>query len=262
MTYEPQGQNHLESPESLNQQEPAAPTRPRARFIFRAKKPYLTYTILSITVIIFVIQLLSENLLGYDYAFIFGGKINELIDQGQYWRLITPVFLHGSITHILFNMYALYIIGRGIELYYGHVEFALLYFLSGIGGSLFSYFLTPSPSLGASGAIFGLIAADAILLYRNKEILGPSAKNMLQRSIMIIAVNLFIGLSPGIDNWGHVGGMMMGIVFAWFAGPMVTIDRMESEIQIRLKSNRNTSIRVALIMLLVVCGLLLFKSLV
>jgi rhomboid protease GluP len=236
------------------------PPRVQARFIFRAGNSFVAISIIIVTITIFILQLASDSLLGNDILFIYGGKINEFIQAGQYWRLITPVFLHGSITHLLFNMYALYVIGKGLELYYGHLEFTLLYFIAGIGGTLFSYFLTPNPALGASGAIFGLIAADAILLYKNKEILGPGAKSMLQRSIMIIVVNLVIGLSPGIDNWGHVGGMITGVVFAWFAGPMVFIERKPEEILIHLKSSLTRSIQVGSLTLLVFAGLILFKS--
>jgi rhomboid protease GluP len=211
-------------------------------------------------VVAFILQWASTSLLGNDLLFAYGGKINEYILAGQYWRLVTPIFLHGSITHLMFNMYALYVIGKELERYYGHWEFTILYFLSGIGGTLFSYFLTPNPALGASGAIFGLIAADAIMMYKNKEILGPGAKNMLQRSVMIIVINLIIGLSPGIDNWGHVGGMITGVVFAWFAGPMVTIEKNFDEILIHLKSSLAQSIRIGAFTLLVFIGLVFIKS--
>lgn len=259
MTLDPQDPIRNDYSEQTPTQERALPPRPRAKFVFRAKIPYVTYTILAITILVFILQNASVYFFQTDYPIAFGAKINAAISAGQYWRLITPIFLHGSLMHIAFNMYALYIIGRGIEMYYGHFEYVLLYFLSGIGGTLFSYYLSQNASVGASGAIFGLIAADAILLYKNKEILGPGAKNMLQRSIMIIVINLLIGLSPGIDNWGHIGGMMIGIVFAWFAGPMVGIEKSENEILIQLQSNRSQSIRVSIIILSGIIGLLIFK---
>jgi rhomboid protease GluP len=259
MTLEPQEHNYEQPSEQPPIQDRAIPPRPRSKFILRAKKPYVTNTILVVTILVFVLQYISTYLFNIDYPMAFGAKINSAITAGQYWRLLTPVFVHGNLMHIAFNMYALYIIGRGIELYYGHLEYTLLYFLSGIGGTLFSYYLSQNASVGASGAIFGLIAADAILLYKNKEILGPGAKKMLERSVMVIVINLLIGLSPGIDNWGHVGGMMIGIIFAWFAGPMVSIDRTENDILIQLNSNRTTSIRVALIILTGIIGLVIFK---
>jgi rhomboid protease GluP len=262
MTLEPEEPIQQEHPQLPPLEEQPLPPRPRATFEFRAKKPYVTYIIMVVTILIFGLQMLSNFLYNMDYPLALGAKVNEAITAGQYWRLITPVFLHGSITHIAFNMYALYIIGRNIEMYYGHMEYTLLYFLSGIGGTLFSYYLSQNPSVGASGAIFGIIAADAILLYKNKEILGPGAKNMLQRSVMVIVINLLIGLSPGIDNWGHVGGMMIGIIFAWFAGPMVSIDKIGNDIRIRLHASHAQSIRVAIIILLGISGLVAFKVMI
>jgi rhomboid protease GluP len=260
MNYEQNDPNQEQNAQPSQPIENNVPIRPRARFIFRAERPIVTYVLLGFTIFIFVLQMISQSFLGADYPFIYGGKINQFIAQGQYWRLITPVFLHGSFIHILFNMYALYIIGKGLEMYYGHLEFALLYFLSGMGGCLFSYLLTPANALGASGAIFGLIAADAILLYKNKEIFGPGAKSMLQRSVMIIVINLIIGMSPGIDNWGHVGGLMVGIVFAWFAGPMVAIERTATEILLRLKSSNSVTLRVSTAVFLVIMAMVFFKS--
>ena len=260
MSYEQPEQTPEQTPPENAPEKQSTPQRTKARFVFRAKKPTVTYIILYFTIFVFILQYLSQTFLGQDYPFLYGGKINQFITQGQYWRLVTPVFLHGSIIHILFNMYALYIIGKGLELYYGHLEYTLLYFLSGMGGSLFSYLLTPASALGASGAIFGLIAADTILIYKNKGIFGPSAKTMLQRSIMIIVLNLAIGMSPGIDNWGHVGGLMIGIVFAWFAGPLVSLERTPSEILIHLNSSRSVTIQVSLAIFVVIMAMVVFKS--
>ncbi len=256
----PQSQNNLENGTINTQQQVSPPPRPRARFIFRANNSMVTYALIFVTATAFILQMVTKSLLGNDLLFLYGGKINEYILAGQYWRLITPIFLHGNITHLLFNMYALYVIGKELERYYGHMEYTILYFLSGIGGTLFSYFLTPNPALGASGAIFGLIAADAIMMYKNKEILGPGAKSMLRRSVMIILINLFIGLSPGIDNWGHIGGLITGMVFAWFAGPIVSIEKKFDEILIHLKSSLAQSIRIGVFTVLVFIGLILFKS--
>ncbi len=98
--------------------------------------------------------MLSENLLGTDILLLYGAKINELISQGQFWRLLTPMLLHGSMLHIVFNMYALYVIGPGLEVHYGHLRFLMLYLLAGFAGNVVSFTLTPSPP-GASTAIFG-----------------------------------------------------------------------------------------------------------
>src|SRR5258706_14469805 len=96
-------------------------------------------------------------------------KINQAIMAGQLWRLLTPMFLHDDtfILHIGFNMYALVIIGSDLERRFGDWRYLLLYALAGFAGNVFSFLLSPAPSLGASTAIFGLFAAQMVFLYRN-----------------------------------------------------------------------------------------------
>jgi rhomboid protease GluP len=130
-------------------------------------KPYATYIILAVTTFIYLLQIGGQYLLNADVVTALGVKDDILIRAGQLWRLITPVFLHASILpygllHIGFNMYALFIFGRGIEARYGHVRFMLLYFLSAYAGNVMSFLLTVNPSLGASTAIFGLISAALV----------------------------------------------------------------------------------------------------
>ncbi len=183
------------------------------------RKIYVSYVIIGINIIFFLLQNLSQTSLGYDLPFSLMGKVNELIIKGQLWRLITPIFLHASILHIGFNMYALFMIGPGLEKKYGVWPFIGLYMVGGIWGNILSFLMSPNPSLGASTAIFGLIAAQGVYVYKNRQLLGPSAKPMLTSIFMVITVNLLIGLTPGIDMWGHLGGLLGGLYYAWFAGP-------------------------------------------
>jgi rhomboid protease GluP len=185
--------------------------------------PSVTYTILGITIAFFLLQLLTKYLFGYDLLIELGAKSNQYIRAGQIWRFFTPMLLHDSSyglpLHIGFNMYALYIIGVGLERRFGHGRFLVLYILSGFAGSVFSFLLSSADSIGASGAIFGLIGAEGIFLYQNRKLLGSQVKRAINNVIFIVVLNLFLGLSPGIDNWAHVGGLMGGLIFAWFAGP-------------------------------------------
>jgi len=184
----------------------------------------LSYFIIGFTVICFLLQNLSTILFGYDYLLLFGAKINEFILQGEIWRFITPIILHASILHIGFNMYALFIIGPGLERKYGDWPFISLYLIGGLWGNVFSFIMSPNASLGASTAIFGLIAAQGVYIYKNRSLLGRAAQPMLMNIIMVIVVNLLLGLSPGIDNWGHLGGLFGGLFYAWFAGPSYDIE--------------------------------------
>jgi rhomboid protease GluP len=185
-----------------------------------AKKPLVTYGILGITIVIYLAQMLTQSTMGIDLPAAYLAKYNQMILTGQLWRLVTPILVHGSIAHIGFNMYALYIFGRNLEYQYGHARFLALYLLGGFAGNVVSFVMTPNPSLGASTAIFGLLAAQGVFIYRNRRFFGNRARSILSNIIFILAINLILGLNPMIDNWGHFGGLLGGLVFAWTAGPL------------------------------------------
>jgi len=201
------------------------PQQAPQRVILRppAPNPWVTYTLIGVCVGVFLIQMATQSLIGYDLPAALGMKVNRLILQGQIWRLFTPMFLHASILHIAFNMYALYAIGRGLEQQYGHLRYIILFLISGFAGNVFSFLMSNANSLGASTAIFGLLAADGIFVYQNRELFGGQARALLINIAVLMVINLALGLAPGsnIDNWGHLGGLMGGAAFAWFAGPIL-----------------------------------------
>jgi rhomboid protease GluP len=188
--------------------------------------PTVTYILMGIIIFVFSLQALSLSIKGIDLPAFYGDKVNSLIAQGQVWRLFTPIFLHASLLHVGFNLYALYVLGPGLERFYGHKRFLALFILSGFAGNVMSFLFSTAPSLGASTAIFGLIGAEGVFLYQNREILGESARQGLRNVIVIALINLFIGFAPGsnIDNWGHIGGLLGGALFAWFAGPLLKVE--------------------------------------
>jgi rhomboid protease GluP len=186
--------------------------------------PVVTFALMGLTICVFLVQMGSQFLLGYDLPAQIGVKANELILSGQLWRLFTPMLLHGSILHLGFNMYALYVLGPGLERYYGHGRFLALYVLSGFAGNVFSFMFTAEPSLGSSTAVFGLLGAQGVFLYRNRVLFGGVAQRAFINVVMIAAINLVIGLQPGIDNWGHIGGLIGGTLFAWYGGPLLQVD--------------------------------------
>jgi rhomboid protease GluP len=203
---------------------PSLPPDQRIAISTPSSRPIVTYSLMALNIGIFILQAAGQALFGFDLVAELGMKINELILQGQFWRLFTPMFLHGNILHIGFNMYALYIFGPGLERFYGHGRFGLLFLLSGIAGNVFSFMFSASPSLGSSTAIFGLLGAEGVFLYRNQKVLGGVARRALNNLIMIAIINLIIGLSPGIDNWGHLGGLLGGTIFAWLGGPILKLE--------------------------------------
>ncbi len=218
MTYQPpvNPQDNLDyPPQSPNTVQP----QPQALILqIKPAKPRVSYSLIGITIFVFLLQMASQFLLNDDLLIFWAAKYNNLIREGEFWRLITPIFLHGSFIHIAFNMYALYIIGPGLEAYYGNLRFLVLYLLAGYAGNVFSFILSPEPSLGASTSIFGLIGAQGIFIYQNRFLFGKKARPLLINIITITLINLTLGLSPRIDNWGHLGGLVGGLIFAWFAG--------------------------------------------
>lgn len=212
----------------------------RIRIELGAKTPWVTFLIMGVCILVYILQMLSESILGGDLPLALGAKINDAIHAGQYWRLLTPALLHGSILHIMFNMYALYVIGRNIEQYYGHGRFSLLFWLSAFAGNVFSFLFTQGISVGASTAVFGIIGAQAVFIYRNRKFFrNPRA--LLANTLVIIGINLVLGLNPGIDNWGHLGGLLGGLVFSWTAGATW---KLKPEVDGLVVSDENTTIRV------------------
>lgn len=201
--------------------------------------PWVTYVLMGLCILIFGVQLFSKAQANLDLPFIYGGKINQAILAGQLWRLISPAFLHGSIYHLLFNMYALYILGNRLENIYGHNRFAKLYFVAAFGGNVLSFVLSKSNSLGSSTAIFGLLAANLVLMLTNKEFFGDNFRPILSNLVFLLFINLSIGLMPGssIDNFGHLGGLIAGGFFAILAGPKWKVQNESGTL--RLKDTRS-----------------------
>lgn len=214
--------SNQETPQDFESQRPPNPVR--VKLNLPAKKPIITFVLLGVTIAVYLLQMATQSLLGVDLATAYLAKVNALIIQGQVWRLITPILVHGSITHIAFNMYALYIFGQNLEYQYGHGRFLLLYLLSGFAGNVVSFVMSTNPSVGASTAIFGMVAAQGVFIYRNRKFFGDRARGILLNVIFILGINLVLGLSPMIDNWGHLGGLLGGLVFAWTAGPLWKMD--------------------------------------
>jgi len=148
-----------------------------------------------------------------------GAKINSLIDRGQFWRLATSSLLHANVTHLAFNCFSLNSIGPMVEMLTGPRRFIAVYFSSALAGSLMSYRCCESPAVGASGAIFGLVGAYAVYMWRHKSYFG-NARESLEHIGRVVILNMGMGLlSRGIDNWGHLGGLLGGVAVAWFLGP-------------------------------------------
>jgi rhomboid protease GluP len=193
----------------------------------RIRQPWVTYTLIGVTAFVFVLQTLSSSMLGSDLPLAWGAKVNNLISQGEVWRLITPLVLHAGILHAGFNLYALWVIGPQAEALFGDRRFFAVYLVSGMGGVLASYLMTQDVSVGASSAIFGLVGALLVFFYRHRKALGQFGRRGLMNLLLVAGINLILGLSPGIDNWGHVGGLVAGAFLGLVLGPEMQVERVE-----------------------------------
>jgi rhomboid protease GluP len=207
--------------------EPQEPQRPHIEVVETPNyKPVVTYTILGITVFVYLLQMATLYFLKTDIPGIWGVKINELIIAGQWWRLFTPMLLHDDRLplHIASNMYFLAIVGPRLERFTGHRPFLLLYIVAAFAGNVFSFLFSANPAWGASTALFGLMGAQVIFVLHNRTYLADGGKAALQNALMLIGANVVIGFMIGADNWGHIGGLAGGTLFAWFGGPKLDLE--------------------------------------
>lgn len=186
----------------------------QANKVFEPKLPIVTTILIVLNVLIFLFGIFfgTRDFLINTFA-VYGPFIRE----GDFYRLITGIFLHADILHLGFNMYSLYVIGSQIESFFGKTKFILIYLFSGLMGSLLSILLNGNvPSIGASGAIFGLLGAMLYFGYYYRVYLGNTLTSQI---VPIILVNLLIGFTTsGIDNFGHIGGLIGGFLITMAFG--------------------------------------------
>jgi rhomboid protease GluP len=184
----------------------------KERELFDRGKPFFTYLFIAVQLIMFAILEMNGGSKDPQTLIEYGAKYNPLIIEGEWWRLITPIFLHIGLLHLLMNTLALYYLGSAVERIFGRMRFVFIYMMSGITGSFASYIFTSNLSAGASGAIFGCFGA---LLYFG--VLFPKIffRTMGVNIIAVILLNLAFGFTiPGIDNAGHLGGLAGGFLAA------------------------------------------------
>lgn len=178
--------------------------------VFKKKTIVVTYVLIVLNILLYLLEV--------------SGLINPLtfatsgsaIRNRHFWVLLTSAFMHADVLHLACNMYSLYIIGTQVETVLGKVKYLIVYFVSAIVCALLSGLLTGGVSIGASGAIFGLLGALLYFGYHYRLYLG----NVITSQILpVILLNLFIGFAlPGIDNFGHIGGLVGGVLSAMIVG--------------------------------------------
>lgn len=182
--------------------------------VFKMKYPLVTYILIAINVIIYFASMLFGS---YDNLIEKFCIFAPFIRSGEYYRLFTGAFLHANILHLGFNCYALYVIGTQLESYLGKARYIVIYLFSALTGALFSMiFGGNAASIGASGAIFGLMGSIVYFGYHYRVFLGNVVKSQI---IPLILINLLIGfMSNGIDNAAHIGGLIGGLLMTMALG--------------------------------------------
>jgi membrane associated rhomboid family serine protease len=223
----------MQNPEQIPAQDPSQrPDPEQADRLVALRLPtsrlFVTYVLLATIAIVYLAQLVTRQLYYPDQPMLRLGAIDyrAILRNGEYYRLLTAMFLHVSPAHAFFNGLALWQFGQSVERFFGPRRFAIIYLLGGLCGSIASFILTRGLSAGASGAILAIAGAEMAFLYQNRRLLGPASQRE-QRSLVIwLLIVLGVGFYTQyaqtdvvIDNWAHIGGFVAGFVLAWFISP-------------------------------------------
>jgi len=176
----------------------------------------ITYILIAINFLGYLLSvILSQSVVDIDIEVL--AKMGAIygpatVLYNEWWRLISAMFLHGGMTHLLMNMFSLYLIGRGVEQYFNVKSYLSIYFISGIVGGLVSIIVHPiSVGVGASGAIFGIFGALGGFFMAHREKIESHTRAFMKDFAMIIGINLILGfLIPSIDVSAHVAGLIVG----------------------------------------------------
>lgn len=188
----------------------------------RVRPPLMTFGLIAVNLLMALVQWAGsgfprDTFPEYSHTFtdwVLGAKVPSLVEHGEYWRLVTANFLHGSVTHLLINMISLLVLGRLVELYYGPLRALVIFTLSCVAGAIVSYKTTPSISLGASTGVMGLLTAMLVHNWKYRRFL-PDRVNSMFPVLLVMLILQFVmdSLSPStIDTMGHAGGALGGAV--------------------------------------------------
>lgn len=180
------------------------------------KAPVVTYTLIGINIALWVLMSIAGGSENSQVLQAFGAKVNSLIVAGEYWRLITPMFLHIGIEHLAFNCFALYQLGTGAEYLFGKWKYLLIYLVAGMFGNLGSFVFSTYLSAGASGAIFGIMGSYLYFGTRERKMFSKGLGGSI---ITILVINIVYGLlSNRVDNFAHFGGLVGGMLISFVLG--------------------------------------------
>ena len=199
----------------------------------QARPVFIVYLLLAINVLMYVLLEIHGGSQNNETLYQFGAKYNPaIVHGGQWWRFITPIFLHAGIVHLVVNGSSLYFVGVLYERCVGPARFLYVYMFAGIGGSLFSFAASNDLAVGASGAIFGIFGALGLYFYRNRALFGRIARSLVGQIAALSVLNLLLpNLVAGIDGWAHLGGLVTGIIAGYLVGPQLDTRTLHGNLQ-------------------------------
>ncbi|XP_050384011.1 RHOMBOID-like protein 9, chloroplastic [Argentina anserina] len=194
---------------------------------------YLIGILGSINIAVFLFEIASpvrnSDLDLFSLPSLYGAKINDLILVGEWWRLVTPMFLHAGLIHIAIGSWGLVTFGPKVCRGYGSFTFFLIYMLGGISGNLISFLHTPEPTVGGTGPIFAMIGAWLIYESQNKDLISKEvSESMFQKAIITTALTFTLSSFGPIDDWTHFGAALTGIAYGFLTCPSLQLDDVSS----------------------------------
>lgn len=210
--------------------------RRRVDFERRMRRlPPITLALVAVLTAVFVVEVALE-ILDSPEAFLLAGALSrDAVLAGEWWRIVTAIFLHGGVEHLVGNAVALFVLGMVCEHAFGRVQFVFLFVMTGIAGSAISMLTSPGPSVGASGAIFGLQGAAIVLFRRHRDRLLVRDRRI---GIVLVVWALYTiaqgVLTPYVDNGAHLGGVLGGLLLARRLHPVV-LEPPPDEVRARIR---------------------------
>lgn len=188
----------------------------RAIFVFPVYSVILIVCLIAVSLCQFYVDGQDGILFGGETSMLAAGFVKPLFSYGQYWRILTGAALHGGLIHLAFNCYALYILGKLVEILSNRAHLAIMFLLATIGGGILSLiFLPEGVSVGASGGIIGFLGYLTIYGFKRRKLLSNAfLKSMLFNVAFIAFIGIFV--LPNIDNYGHLGGLLTGAIYGIF----------------------------------------------
>ncbi|XP_058751264.1 RHOMBOID-like protein 9, chloroplastic [Vicia villosa] len=190
---------------------------------------YLIGILASVNIAVFLFEIASpvrsNDLELLSLPSLYGAKINDLIMVGEWWRLITPMFLHAGILHLGLSCWALVSFGPQVCKSYGSLTFFLIYILGGVSGNIASFLHTPDPTVGGTGPVFAIIGAWLIYQFQNRDVIAnDDSENLFKKAMIITALGFILCNLGPVDEWSHTGATFTGMVYGFLTSSTLQLD--------------------------------------